>query len=94
MPSIAQKSPEIPPAMSSAYSVTVYALDDVDLDNHVNNADISALLTALNDFNGYQSSHNLSYQAAVLICDANQDGLVTNADTQALISLLYNGGGY
>ena len=86
-------------ATSSAHSLTAtvpfpnFARGDLNLDGHLSNLDIPAMLAALVDLNGYQSTHNLSPADFVAVADVNGDGHVTNADLQALLSLLTGGGG-
>jgi hypothetical protein len=69
-----------------------YYQGDVNRDSLVNVADISALMTALSDLSGYQSTHpGMSDPQLLLdVADVNGDGNVTNADIQALINLLAN----
>ena len=66
---------------------------DFNNDGHVNGADIQAMLAALVDRNGYQSSRGISNADLLAIGDINGDGVVNNADLQALLNLLKSGGG-
>jgi hypothetical protein len=76
------------------YTVTVAPLlGDLNLDGHVDAADISAMLAALADLPDYESSHNLTSAYLDSLGDVNHDGQVNNADVQALIKLLISGGG-
>jgi hypothetical protein len=87
--------PTVGPAQTSGdiYDIAVSQLGDIDGNGAVNGADITALMAALADISGYQSSHVLTNSDLVAIADLNGDGLVTNADLQGLINLLANGGG-
>jgi PQQ enzyme repeat/Dockerin type I domain len=86
-------------ATSSAHSLTAtvpfpnFVRGDLNLDGQLSNLDIPAMLAALVDVNGYQSTHNLSPADFIAVADVNGDGHVTNADLQALLSLLTGGGG-
>ena len=51
------------------------------------------MLQALTDLNAYQTKYNLPAAATLAIGDLNGDGKVTNADLQALLTLLKSGGG-
>ena len=55
---------------------------DFNNDGHVNSADIPAMLAALADLNGYQSSRGISNADLLAIADVNGDGTVNNADLQ------------
>jgi hypothetical protein len=67
---------------------------DFNRDGHVNVSDIAAMENALVNLSNYQSTNgNMTTSQLVSIGDLNGDGLVTNADLQALITLLANGGG-
>jgi hypothetical protein len=61
---------------------------DIDGDGQRTSADITALLTALTDLNVYQSSHSLSQNDLIAVCDLNRDGAVTNADIQTMLDLI------
>ena len=67
-------------------------LGDVNEDGHVDAADIQAMMTALSDVNGFESTHNLTGAQFAQIGDVNDDGSVNNLDTQALIAMVANGG--
>ena len=66
---------------------------DVNFDNHVNNADVSALITSLADLNAYKAAHGLSDAQFANAADLNGNDLVDNGDLQSLLSLLKSGGG-
>jgi hypothetical protein len=70
---------------------------DINRDGKVTVADISALMSALSDLNGYRAAKNLTDPQQFLeVADVNGDGAVNNADLQALISIVANnpaGGG-
>jgi hypothetical protein len=71
----------------------VYMRGDVNLDNHVNAADITSMMTALTNTNSYEMLKGLSDSDLSHIGDVNQDGKFSNADLQALLNDLRNGGG-
>ncbi len=73
-------------------NVVIRLAGDVNLDGHVNAADIGAMMQALTDTATYQSTNNLSSADATLVLDANGDGAVTNADLQFLLNRLLSGG--
>ncbi len=56
-------------------------------------ADLSTMLLALTDLGGYQSTKGLSASQLLLVADVNGDGLVNNADVQAMLNNLLSGGG-
>jgi hypothetical protein len=77
---------------------------DVNRDGHVNAADVGAMLAALSDLKGYQGLFNTSVadlQTILNVDGSTGDGPtidgaqtgITNADIQALLNLLKNGGG-
>jgi probable HAF family extracellular repeat protein len=66
---------------------------DFNRDGHVNAGDITAMMEAMVDLNAYQSDHGLSANELVALGDLDGDGVVTNADLQALLNLLQSGGG-
>jgi len=66
---------------------------DFGRDGQLTIADISAMLVALTDLSGYQSSHALTDVQMEVIGDLDGSGAVTNADVNALIGLLRTGGG-
>jgi hypothetical protein len=68
-------------------------LGDVNLDGHVNAADISAMQNALAGLNNFKTSHSLNNYGLNSIADLNGDGQVTNADLQMLLNTLKAGGG-
>ena len=68
--------------------VPTFLLGDINRDGKVTVADISALMSALANLNGYQTSDNLTGAQLKLIGDLNGDGHVNNADVQALIALV------
>jgi fibronectin-binding autotransporter adhesin len=75
-------------------SVTAtYYAGDFNRDGHVNAGDILAMEQALTDLPGYQNAHSLTSAQFLLVGDVNGDGVVNNADLQALITYLKNGGG-
>jgi Dockerin type I domain len=66
---------------------------DFNQDNHVNVSDIPAMLTALTDLKAYQTAKSLTAANLLTVADVNKSGTVTNADAQALLTLLKSGGG-
>jgi autotransporter-associated beta strand protein len=74
-------------------SLSTRKLGDFTLDGHATAADVPAMLTALTDLGGFQSSHLLSTDDMLNIGDINADGKITNADLQGLLNLLKAGGG-
>ena len=66
---------------------------DFSRDAHINAADIPAMLAALADLNAYKSTNSLNSAQLLSIGDIDLSGTFTNADVQALIGLLRNGGG-
>ena len=68
-------------------------LGDFSLDGHANAADIPAMIVALTDLGGFQSSHSLTNDDMLNIGDVNADGKISNADLQGLLNLLKAGGG-
>jgi hypothetical protein len=66
---------------------------DVNLDGHVDAADIQPMLKALSDLNKFQTDNALSDYGVRSIADVNGDGQVTNADLQSLLIKLESGGG-
>jgi hypothetical protein len=78
-------------AASAVYSDIMRG--DSNLDGQKTSADISLMLRALTDLNAYQTANNLSESELLAIADVNQDGKITNADLQAMLDLLKNGGG-
>ena len=67
---------------------TVLNPGDLNLDGKVSAADISALMTALANLNGYQTAHGLSLADLNSLADINHDGSVNNLDIQALIAAI------
>jgi hypothetical protein len=65
---------------------------DFNLDKAVTNVDIQAMLDALTNLDGYQSSRGLSDSELRVIGDIDHNGAVANADIQALLNLLTGGG--
>ena len=60
---------------------------DLNHDLQVTVADISALMTALSNLNGFETSRGITTNAQLLqVADINGDGVVNNLDLQSLIS--------
>jgi uncharacterized repeat protein (TIGR03803 family) len=66
---------------------------DFNLDSHIDPADIPAMEQALANMSTYQTANGLSAAQLLAIGDINGDGVVNNADLQALLDLLNSGGG-
>src|SRR5262249_22519833 len=56
-------------------------------------ADIAASVSALADFNAYETLHHLTDDALKRIGDLDGDGKVTNEDLQGLLNLLADASG-
>jgi hypothetical protein len=83
---------------SPALPVTTLEKGDFNLDGHLDASDVLTMEKALADLSGYQNGDN-SQQATLTddelldVGDVNGDGKINNADVQALLILLQNGGG-
>jgi hypothetical protein len=66
---------------------------DLNLDNHLNAADISSVMSALTDPSDFANSKGISTAQLATIGDVNQDGNFNNADLQNLLNKLKTGGG-
>jgi T5SS/PEP-CTERM-associated repeat protein len=66
---------------------------DFNRDGHVDSSDVTAMLAALVDLNGFTAANGLSTANLLSIADINGDGVVNNADLQGLLTLLKSGGG-
>jgi endoglucanase len=69
---------------------------DFNRDGHVDASDIQAMEAALSNLHGWETSETaqgLNSTQENLIADVNKDGVINNADLQALINLLNSGGG-
>ena len=73
--------------------IAEWLLGDFDRNRVVNSQDLTAMLGALTNLPGYQSTGGLTNADLLAIGDLNGDGKVTNADLQGLINLLNGGGG-
>ena len=65
---------------------------DFNQDGHVDFVDLSAMLAALTDLNGYKSEHDFSNTDLVALGDFNSDGTLDNTDVQAFLYVLKSGG--
>ncbi len=74
-------------------STTTRKLGDINVDGHVNAADVTAMLGMLTDLNAYKTSKSLSTDDILNIGDIDSSGSVTNADLQALITYIQAGNG-
>jgi hypothetical protein len=70
-----------------------FILGDINQDNHVTNADLPGMLTALADLKSYKTSKSFTDANLLSVADVDKSGVVSNADAQALINLLKSGGG-
>jgi hypothetical protein len=77
----------------TSLTLTATPRGDFNRDDHVNNADIPAMLTALADLNAFKTRNGLSDAQLHAIGDIDGSGSITNADINALIGLLRTGGG-
>lgn len=73
--------------------VAQFKLGDVNLDGHVDAADISAMEAILANPTEYESQHAITAAFLLTITDINQDGEFNNADLEALVTALKNGSG-
>jgi hypothetical protein len=78
------------PDIFGALAIGPQILGDVNLDGHVNVADIQALMVALSDLHGYEAHNSLNDADLLSIADIDRNGTVNNADIQALITLVAN----
>jgi hypothetical protein len=66
---------------------------DFNGDGAVTAADVVMMQQALADPQAFESQHDMSADDFLSLGDVNSDGVVNNADLQALIDLVKNGGG-
>jgi hypothetical protein len=66
---------------------------DFNRDGHVTAADVLTMEQALTNLPAYQTTNGLTNAQLLSIGDINDDGMVNNADLQALLNLLKSGGG-
>ncbi|HEY2761490.1 MAG TPA: PEP-CTERM sorting domain-containing protein, partial [Pirellulales bacterium] len=66
-------------------------LGDFNLDGQVTNADLQAMLIALKNINGYQTSHGMNAAYLDDIGDFNGDFVVNAADLKGMLTLLATG---
>ena len=74
-------------------SATVLKLGDINQDLHVNASDIVAMMSALSNLDAYDTAHSFDFAELNDVADVNGDGVVTNADLQALINYEKTGHG-
>jgi hypothetical protein len=73
--------------------VATYYAGEFNRDGHVDAADVTAMEQALADLPDYEATKGLTDAQLLLIGDINGDGVINNADVQALLDLLNSGGG-
>jgi endonuclease I len=73
--------------------VNPYAPGDFNLDHHVNAADIAPMLLALTNVSDYELQYGATPSDLTYVGDVNGDGVMNNADLQALESNLIAGQG-
>jgi len=78
--------------------VPTFVAGDVNGDVHVDVADISAEMSALTNVTAFENNYGPSHlvlntDELYAVLDQNHDGMINNADVQALIVLLADGGG-
>jgi hypothetical protein len=66
---------------------------DFNRDGHVDTADIPIMLQALADTTSFKTNNDLVDSAFTKLADISNDGVVNNADLQALLDKLISGGG-
>ncbi len=66
---------------------------DFNHDGHVNSADIAAMMMALTNLQGFESTYGFNDAQVQIIGDMNADGKFNNADLQRLITFIKAGGG-
>ena len=71
---------------------TTETLGDFYQDGELSGSDVSAMLQALSDVNGFKLTHGLSDADFLAVGDLNGDFNVTNTDIQALLDILKVGG--
>ena len=64
---------------------------DFNFDGQLNNADLQAMLAALQSSNGFKSTHNLADADWLALGDFNHDSVVNLADIQSMMSALTAG---
>jgi hypothetical protein len=80
-------------AKTSADRITSLAVGDLNLDGHVNSADVAALMQALTNPGAYQTQYQVSQATMQTLGDVNHDGRFSNADLQSLLNTLKTGHG-
>ena len=76
-------------AASAPVHVSLLA-GDLNGDGKLSAADISAMMVALTNLQGYKSLHSFSNANLTALADVNGDHAITNSDLQALISMVAN----
>ena len=84
---------EIRSGSTFASVTTALIPGDFNLDGHLDANDISPMMSALADLNGYKKSNFTEDKQLTFLGDINGDHAVTNADLQALLDRLKSGGG-
>ena len=74
-------------------SAPVPLAGDFNRDNHVNTADVAAMVAALTNLSAYVADNGLSNFDLLAIADLNHNGVVNNADVQSMLVYVAAGGG-
>ena len=73
------------------YSLVVLSLGDFNIDGQITNADLQAMLKALQSPSGYETANSLSVSDLLTIGDFNCDHLFTTADLSGMMNQLVAG---
>ena len=73
------------------YSLVVLSLGDFNIDGQITNADLQAMLKALQSPTGYETANGLSVSDLLTIGDFNGDHLFTTADLSGMMNRLVAG---
>ncbi|HEY2760255.1 MAG TPA: PEP-CTERM sorting domain-containing protein, partial [Pirellulales bacterium] len=66
----------------------VLQLGDLNFDHKITVADVQAMMAALSNMSGFETTNSLSNAGLLDVADVNRDGVVNNQDVQALVSYL------
>ena len=73
------------------YSLVLLSLGDFNIDGQITNADLQAMLKALQSPTGYETANSLSVSDLLTIGDFNGDHLFTTADLSGMMNQLVAG---